>query len=168
MVVAYLTHLRCVHVEDTVVVSLAILGKDFVQLLRGLVAVGGTCLFSHLDTTVGHECTLQWFVGLQSYNGFQVLCLLTDVGSRISSHRTDHLCLHVENTTLGTLLLLQFLQLSPKNVGCLRWSGKKRIVTIVRRVVILNKISYIDFIEPLYALEASPLFVHKCDKFNIN
>ena len=45
-----------------------VVGKDLVQLLAGLVAVGGAGLLRHLDAAVGHESTLEGLVGLQAHD----------------------------------------------------------------------------------------------------
>ena len=62
-----------VHVEDTVVVCLAVFGEDVLQVFVNGVAVGLEGLDDHAPTTVGHDGTLEGGVGLQTNDEFVVL-----------------------------------------------------------------------------------------------
>ena len=62
--VACLLHLRGVGIEHGLIVGAGVVGKDLVQLGRGLVAVGGAGLLCHLDAAVGHKGALEGRVGL--------------------------------------------------------------------------------------------------------
>ena len=62
--VACLLHLGGVGIEHSLIVGAGVVGKDLVQLGRGLVAVGGAGLLCHLDAAVGHKGALEGLVGL--------------------------------------------------------------------------------------------------------
>ena len=83
MVVAHALHLRGVSVKHAVVVGLHIVMEYVMQLLRGLVAVGGASLFGHLYAAIGHKGTLERLVGLQAYHLLQVFRLVVDVTGAI-------------------------------------------------------------------------------------
>ena len=83
MIVANELHLWSISIEYTIIVSLAILVENLVELLRWLIAVCCTSLLCHLDTTVWHESTLQWLISLKTHYLLQVLGALTDVGCTV-------------------------------------------------------------------------------------
>ena len=85
VVVAHQLHLRRISVEHTVVMRLAIFREDLMQFLRGLITIGRAGLLSHLDTSVGHEGTLQRLVSLQADHLLQVLCALRDITRAVGS-----------------------------------------------------------------------------------
>ena len=113
MVVAHALHLIGIGIEHTIVVGLAIFCEDLMKLFRRLIAVGGTCLFSHVDTAIRHESSLQRLIGLQAYDLLQVLHALVNITGSIGCHTGNNIRLHVEHTALGALLFLQFLQTAP-------------------------------------------------------
>ncbi len=59
-------HLGGVDIEDALVVSFVVFGKDVMEGGVGGVAVGFECLLSHLDAAVGHEGAFEGFVGLEA------------------------------------------------------------------------------------------------------
>ena len=139
---------------------LAVFRKDFMELLRRLVAVGRAGLLGHLDAAVGHEGALEGLVGLKADNLLKVFGLGIDVTGAVGRHRADNLGLHVEHAALEALLPLQLLQLAPEDIGCLRGALEETLVAVIGSVVVLNKITHIHFVEPFHALEASPFISH--------
>ena len=168
VVVTNALHLIGVSIEYAFVVGLAVFCEDFVQLLRRLVAVRCAGLLSHLDAAIGHEGTLQRFVGLQTDDALQILCLWVNVTGTVGGHRTDDFRLHIQHAAFGTLCLLQLLKLTPKGVRSLGRSYEETLVTIVSGVVVLDKVSNVDFVEPFHALEASPFLSHKLCLCKVN
>ena len=162
MVVSNEFHLVCISIEDTLVVCLTILRENLMKFLRWLITIGCTCLLSHLDTTIRHKGTLQRFVCLQTYDLLQFLCSFTDIARTIGSHTGHHLGLHIQDTTLSTLLLLQFFEHTPKFVCCFCWLLKEGSITIITIIIILDKLTHIDFIKPLGSSKSSPCFFHDC------
>jgi len=159
---AHALHLGRVSVEHAVVMCLDVFGENVVELLRGRVTVCGAGLLGHLDASVGHEGPLERLVGLQSHHTFQVAGVVADISGTVSGERRYHFGLHVEHATLGTLFLLQLLELAPKCLCGRRGSLEKTLVALVDGVVILNKITKINFCLPLGSLETSPFFSHSC------
>jgi len=146
-------------------VGAGVIGKDLVQLLAGLVAVGGAGLLCHLDAAVGHKGTLQRLVGLQADDLLQVFQALIDVAGAVSGQAADHFRLHIQHAALGALFFLQLLQGTPQLIGSLRGVRQERLVAIVRGVVLLDKVADVDFLFPDTALKAFPLF--KIDHWNL-
>jgi len=72
--------------------------------------------------------------------------------------------IHIQNATLSTLLFLQSLKNSPQLVGSLGRASQEFLITIIRLVVSLNEVSYINFLFPETAVKAFPLINvhHKC------
>ncbi len=134
----------CRH-RTRLIVGAAIVGKDLVQLLAGLIAVGGAGLLCHLDAAVGHEGTLQGLIGLQADDLLQILQALVDIAGAVSGQAADDFGLHVQHAALGALLLLQLLQGTPQLIGCLGGASQKAFVAVVRGVVLLDEIADIDF-----------------------
>ena len=153
-------HLRGISIKHAVIMSFAILMENLVQLLWWLVAVCCTSLLCHLDTTVRHEGTLQRLIGLQTNYLLQLLSTLANIGSTISCQSWNNFCFHIKHTTLGTLLLLEFLQHSPKGVGSLSRFCQERLIAVVASVVVLNEVTKIHFTLPLVSLETSPFYFH--------
>ena len=158
-------HLGCVGVEHGLVVGAGVVGKDLVQLLAGLVAVGGAGLLGHLDAAVGHESTLEGLVGLQAHDLLQILQVFVNVAGAVSGQAADDLRLHVQHAALGALGLLQLLQGTPQLVGRLGGAGQKALVAVVGSVILLDEVAHIDFLFPDAALKAFPLF--KIDHWNL-
>ena len=135
------------------------------QLLAGLVAVGGAGLLRHLDAAVGHEGALQGLIGLQADDLLEVLQLGVDVAGAVGGQAGDDLGLHVQHAALGALFLLQLLQGTPQLIGRLGGASQKAFVAVVRGVVLLDEVADIDFLFPDAALKAFPLF--KIDHWNL-
>ena len=158
-------HLRGVGIKHSLIVGAGIIGKDLVQLLAGLVAVGGASLLCHLDAAVGHEGALEGLVGLQTHDLLQILQAFVDIAGAVSGQAADHFGLHIQHAALGALGLLQLLQGTPQLVGCLGGAGQKAFVAVIRGVVLLDEVAHIDFFFPDAALKAFPLF--KIDHWNL-
>ena len=158
LVAARQTHFRRIGIKHRLIMCLVIFGKDLMQLFAGLIAIGRAGLFRHLDAAIWHERALQRLIGLQAYHLFQILQLFLDVARSISRQRRDDLCLHVEDAALGTLFLLQLLQLAPQLVGRFCRSCQEALITVIRLVVILDKITDIDFFFPDSSVKSFPFF----------
>jgi len=144
--VAGLLHLGGVGIEHGLIMGAGVLGENLVQLLAGLVAVGGAGLLRHLDAAVGHEGALQGLIGLQADDLLEVLQLGVDLG------------LHVQHAALGALGLLQLLQRAPQLVGSVGRTGEEALVAVVGGVVLLDEVTGVDFLFPNAAFKAFPLF----------
>ena len=148
---------------------LAILGEDLVQLRIRLIAVSGASLLRHLDTTIGHKGTLQGLVSLQTDHSLQILQILADVARLMGSNAGHDLRVHIQNAALGALFFLQALQHAPQLVGSIRGSCQETLITIIGLVVLLDEVSYIDFLFPEGTVKAIPLFKidHRITSYSI-
>ena len=155
--VAGALHLGGVGVKHSGVVGAGIFGEDLVQLLAGLVAVGGAGLLRHLDAAVGHEGALERLVGLQTDHLFQILQFGIDVAGAVGRQAGNNLSLHIQHAALGALFLLQDLQSAPKFVGGVGGTGQEGLVTVVGTIVFLDEVADIDFLFPDAAFKAFPL-----------
>ena len=156
MAVTRPAHLRRVGIEDRLVVGLVVLRKDLVEFGIDLVAVRLGGLFRHPDAAERHERALQGLVRLQADDLLEVLQRCIDVARAVRRDTRDDFRLAVQDTAPLPLFLLQLLHPAPELVSRLRRANEEVLVTVIRRVVVLDEISYIDIICPLYTLEASP------------
>ena len=169
LVVASLLHLGRICVKHALVMRLAIFGEDLVQLRIRLIAVSGASLLRHLDTAIGHKGTLQGLVGLQTNHSLQILQILTDVARLMGSNAGHDLRVHIQNAALGALFFLQTLQHAPQLVGSVRGSCQEMLISIIGLVVLLDEVSYIDFLFPEGTVKAIPLFKidHRITSYSI-
>ena len=156
--VAGLLHLGGVGIEHGLIMGAGVLGENLVQLLAGLVAVGGAGLLRHLDAAVGHEGALQGLIGLQADDLLEVLQLGVDVAGAVGGQAGDDLGLHVQHAALGALGLLQLLQRAPQLVGSVGRTSEEALVAVVGGVVLLDEVTGVDFLFPNAAFKAFPLF----------
>ena len=156
--VAGLLHLGGVGIEHGLIMGAGVLGENLMQLLAGLVAVGGAGLLRHLDAAVGHEGALQGLIGLQADDLLEVLQLGVDVAGAVGGQAGDDLGLHVQHAALGTLGLLQLLQRAPQLVGSVGRTGEETLIAVIRGVVLLDEVTSVDFLFPNAAFKAFPLF----------
>ena len=84
--------------EYTLVVGLAILSKDSLCSRVKLVAIRLQSLLYHTYTTLREYATLQWLIGLQTYNN---LTILVYISSSISIDALRHLSLGIIYTLLA-------------------------------------------------------------------
>ena len=64
-----------------------------------------------------------------------------------------------------TFFFLKFLKSSPKFICCLCGTSQKTFIAIIRGVVVLNKVAYINIFSPMCSLESSPRFFHSLISF---
>ena len=159
-----------IRIEHRRIVSLMILRKDLMQLRAHLVAVILERLLRHADAAVGHECLLERLVRLQADHLLEILHRRIDVARAVRRQIGDNLRLHIQHAALGTLLLLQFLHPRPQAIGRVRRRREERLVSVIRRIVALNKITDVDLFLPNAPLKTVPtlalqhrilLFCHK-------
>ena len=153
---ARLAHLRRIGIEDGLIVGLVVLREDLVELGIHLIAVRRSGLLRHADAAVRHERTLERLVGLETDHLLQILQGIIDVAGPIGSQARDDFRLTFEHAALGALLFLQLLHATPELVGRLRRAGQKALITIIRRVVVLDEVPDIHIVCPLRTLETSP------------
>ena len=159
MAVACSTHLRCICIKYCLVMRLVVLGKNLVQLRIRMVSVHLARFLCHLDSAEGHERTLQRLVGLKSDHLLQILHGLVDISGAICGQRGNHLRLLIQDAALLTLFLLQLLQSSPKLVSCFGRICQEALISLIRCVVLLDKVAHIALASPDVALKPVPGFI---------
>ena len=141
-------HLRRVGSKNTIIVRGGVLCKNALELRVDGVAVGLRRLHGHLDTAVGHECTLERLIRLNAHNLLQILELLIDVARAVGGETADDLRLALEHAAAGALLLLELLQSAPELIRSLRGSGQEALAPVVGLVVRLDEVTHVDLVLP--------------------
>ena len=159
LVVTGKLHLRSIDIEYTLVVSLVIFCKDFVEFRAWSVAIHLAWLLSHFNTAVRHKCTLERLVCLKTYNLFKVFIKIC---SAVSCDAAYNLSFHIKNAALGSFFLLEFLKLAPELVCSFCRTFKERLVAVIRCVVSLNEVSDINVGLPFATCKICPFFSHYC------
>ncbi len=85
---------------------LVIFCKDLVELVIDMISICLCRLFSHLDSAVRHERSLQRFVCLKSDDFLKILCGFIDVSCAVSGQSGNDLCFTVKHASLCALLFL--------------------------------------------------------------
>ena len=163
-------HFWCINVKNALVMCFELIFcKHIVDLRIYLVAVHFACLLSHFDSAVWHKCTLQRLVCLKSYNLLKILQVFRNISWSVCGQACDNLCLHVKHTIVGTLCFLQLLQLSPQFVSSLGRAFQERIVSVIRGIIVTDKITNVNLFFPTTSFEAFPLckIFHSCTSFFI-
>ena len=151
-------HLVCIDIKYTLVMCLMIFCENLMHLLTWCVTMCCAGFFSHVDSTVRHKCSLQRFVCLQTYNCLQIFHAFINISRAICCQTGNNFCFHIQNAAFCTFLFLQLLQSSPQFICCLCRSLQESLISVIWCVVALNKVTYIYRINPVFTLEAFPLF----------
>ena len=122
------------------------------------VAVHLTGFLCHLDTAVRHESTFERFVCLKADYLFKILKALIDVGRAVCCDGSDNVCFHIQYAALCPLFFLELLKSAPEPVRCLGRSLEEGIISVVRSVVVLNKITDVYALFPESSGKTIPLF----------
>ena len=151
-------HLVSIDIEYTLVMCFMIFCEDFMQFLTRCISVCCAGFLSHLYSTVRHECSLQRFVCLQTNDCFQIFHAFIDISRAICCDTGNYFCFHIQNAAFCTFFFLQLLQFSPQFICCLCRSLQESFISVIWCVVALNEVTYIYGINPVFTLEAFPLF----------
>src|SRR5699024_7837923 len=163
LVVTRFLHFRSIYIKYCLVVCFMIFGKDLMQLRAWSISVSGTSLLCHLDSAVRHERSFQRLVCLQSDNLLQIFHLFIDISRTVCCQAGNNFCLHIQNAAFSALFFLKLLKLSPQFIGCLCRSCQEGFISFILCIVVLDKVTHIDFLFPEFAFEVCPLFklLHK-------
>ena len=151
--VAGCLHFGCISVEHSLVVRLVIFGKDLVELVIDVVAVGFGGFFRHLDAAIGHEGALQGLVRLEADDLFQILEGRINIAGSVGGESGNNFRFAVEDAAFGAFLFLESLYLCPEFVGALGRSFQKGFVAIIGCVVVLDKVADVDVVLPVCSFE---------------
>jgi hypothetical protein len=141
-----------VRVEDSVVVGLAVLREDPLQLGVDRVAVGLEAVLDHPPAAVGHDRPLERRVGLQADDE---LLLAVDVARGVRGDRRRGAGVHVVDALLP--LLREHRRQFPPDAECaLGRAGEEGRVALVRGVVLLDEPARVDGVAPPRSDETPP------------
>ena len=149
-------------IEDTLIVGLVIIRKDLVELGIGRIAVGLAGLFGHVDTAERHESALERLIGLETDDDLKVLVEVTRI---VGGDGGDDIRIHIQDATLCAFLLLESLQLCPKDMRTFFGVCEEGGVAVVLRVVFADEVGNIDLMLPIAGDKGVPFLIH--DRFHL-
>ena len=125
-----------------------------------MIAIGFQTVFDHADTTFREDTSFQRGVCLQTDDYFVLLINVT--GS---------VCVNpLRKFRFGVIYsffpfhLKHFGQLVPHFLRFLRRGYEERIITVIRFIIVLDKVSYVDLLFPSFSFELRPVLVFKLHK----
>ena len=170
LVVAGDLDLLGVHAEDAVVVGLAVLGEDLLDLRIGLLAGFLDGLLDHTPTAVRHHGALARHIGLQTDNHI-VDFRGIDVAGREGVDARRGVGVHVVDALLALHGQIVVVQILPQVLGLVGGVSQEGLVALIRRVVLLDEVADINVLLPVALSEAFPslslkLFRGDCRRIN--
>ena len=145
------SHIVGVCVEDGVIVSLPVLRERFYHRGIGFVSISLERVDDHPKTTVGHDCPLEWRLGLKSNDHFVTPI---DIARIVGGDGTWNQG-NVEHA-LFSFFHEEFVQAIPKVRCACGGARKEGIVSLIRLVVLLNEVADIDLPLPKSRFEVLP------------
>ena len=142
-------HFVGVDVKHAVVVRLAIL-EDVVDDRIHLSAVGFELGVDQTDTAERHDCAFERSIGLQTNDLFEIL---VDVSGVVRGDCGDGFLINIVDAFALALDFHEFQELVPESFRALGRCGQEFLAAIVRSVVALDEVPYIDFLVPISGLE---------------
>ena len=144
-----------VHAEDTVIMGLAVLGEDLLNLRIRLLAGLTNGLLDHAPAAVRHHGALARHIGLHADNHI-VDFRGVDVSGREGINACRGMGIHVIDTLLALYGQIVIVKILPQMLGLVGGVGQEGLVTLVRRVVLLDEVTNIDVLLPVALGEAVP------------
>ena len=123
---------------------LAELGVDFLCLRVEGVAIGGKGCLHHADAAFGEDAALQRRVCLQTNDH---LAVFVDIACSVGVEALRQFGFCVVDS-LFSFHLEHFAENVPQFVGAGCRTGKEGLITVVGLIVVLNKVTYVDFMLP--------------------
>ena len=170
LVVAGYLDLLGVHAEDAVVVGLAILGEDLLDFRIRLLAGFLDGLLDHTPAAVRHHGTLARNIGLQTDNHI-VDFRRVDVAGAECVDASRGVGVDVVDALLALYCQIVVIEVLPQVLGLLGGVSQERLIALIRRIVLLNKVTDINVLLPVALSEAFPslslkLFRGDCRRIN--
>ena len=138
--------------EYAVVVGLVVL-ELLLNLGRNLVAVLLARITDHTHAAERIACTLERLIGLQADDNLVVLVEIARAEGRDSD---NGLCVDITDTALFALLREQCIELLTQRSRACGSRSQKSAVTIIRDVILLDKVADIDLVFPVAAIKVVP------------
>ena len=170
LVVASYLDLLGVDAEDAVVVGLAVLGEDLLDLRVRLLAGLLDGLLDHAPAAVRHHRTLAGDIGLQADNDVVDLGGI-DVTGREGVNAGRDVGVDIVDALLALDRQVVVVEVLPQVLGLVGRVGQEGLVTGVRGVVLLDEVANVDVLLPVAFDEAVPglglkLFGSKSGRIN--
>ena len=153
-------HLVRISRENTFVVRLSVFGEDFLCHRVQMIAIGFQAVFDHADTTFREDTAFQRGVCLQPDDH---LVFLIDITGPVCIDSLGKFCFGIIYPFFP-FHLKHFGQFVPHFLRFLRRGYEESIVSFVRFVIVLDKISYIDLFFPGFTFELLPVLIFKHHK----
>ena len=140
------TNARSVDIEDSIVVSLAVLGKDLLDLGVNFLTSFLDGGLNHAPAAIGHHRTLEGGISLQTDDNIVVLA---DVAGLESVNVRGGVGVNIEDANLTFLRQVVLFKGFPHAQGLFRRPGEEGSISFVRGVVALNEVTHVDFFGPV-------------------
>ena len=144
-----------VHTEHAVIVGLAVLGEDLLDLRIRLLAGFLDGLLDHTPAAVRHHSALAGHVGLQT-NDHIVDFRGVDVASREGVDASRGVGVHVVDALLALYSQVVVVEVLPQVLRLLSGRSQEALITLVRGVVLLDEVADVDILLPVALGEAGP------------
>lgn len=144
-------------IKDALVVGLVIIRKDLVEFGIGRIAVGLAGFFGHIDATERHECALERFIRLETDDDLEILI---EVSGLVGGDGGDDIRIHIQDTALCALFLLERLQFRPKRACTFFGFREEGRIAIVLGVVFADEVGNIDLMLPIAGDKGIPFLIH--------
>ena len=151
------THLRCICVKHSIVMSLSVFLEKINDLWIYMITIIFAGLNCHTDTTIRLKWTFKRFICLKTYD---LLFILIQISRSMRCNTWDNLSVHVQNSALSTLFSRQFHYLIPQILCSLCRTSQERIITFIWCIILLNKITDINFFLPNSSNKWIPFLFH--------
>ena len=155
LVVAGDLDLLGVHAEDAVVVGLAVLGEDLLDLRIRFLAGFLDGLLDHAPATVRHHRALAGNVGLEA-NDHVIDFRGVDVAGREGVDVGRGMGVHVVDALLALHGQVVVVEVLPQVLGLLGGRSQECLVALVRGVVLLDEVADVNILLPVALGEAGP------------
>ena len=170
LVVAGNLDLLGVHAEDAVIVGLAVLGENLLDFRIRLLAGFLDGLLDHTPTAIRHHGALARNVGLQTDNHI-VDFRRVDVTGAECVDTSRCVGVDVVDALLALYCQIVVIEVLPQVLGLLGGVSQEGLVALIRRIVLLNKVTDINVLLPVALSEAFPslslkLFRGDCRRIN--
>src|SRR5690348_7017007 len=143
---------RCIRIEDAVVMGLAILCKSLDDVRVWFVSISLQRIKDHAKAAVRYDGALQWEFGLQADDHFVIAI---DIARRVRGYSARNLR-NIQHAFFS-LHQEQFVQFVPDLRGPLGYWCKERVVAFVGGVILLDEIAHIDPALPETNVKTFPL-----------
>ena len=126
--------------------SLAVLGKDLLDLGVNFLTSFLDGGLNHAPAAIGHHRTLEGGISLQSDDNVVVLA---DVAGLESVNIRGGVGVNIEDANLTFLRQVVLFKGFPHAQGLFRRPGEEGSISFVRGVVVLNEVTHVDFFGPV-------------------